>query len=379
MDNISPKFLIPFELQDAVRFSPCTDTRSDTDILSSLNRHLPVSSERNIWTYWHSGVLSMPEWQQRNVCDWVRKCGPSWTVRVLDDVPNSPNHALKYIPQDQVPACFRDRTMDGPYVGQHSADSIRGACLYAHGGVYFDRICWEKLEDLESPFRVCASLVNGNMIANYFIAAKCDRFIKRWHEVFCGLWEEKTNYKGVSQHPLLKNLGLHWTNNELWSDKFNFDLKVDAQTLFEYTTQMDRFNGAEYWQTHVLLFDTMAETVGAEETIGWGGGGPKLFELLSLKLEADSNSVTYKEAYNMVWRILTRSSMQKIAGSKMLKTLNLDTLWSMPENKGKDREPGTFAELLRYGAVNFAQTRESPVYVGAPPPLKPAKKRHLEP
>jgi hypothetical protein len=37
----------------------------------------------------------------------------------------------------------------------------------------------------------------------------------------------------------------------------------------------------------------------------------------------------------------------------------------LPENEGKDQEPGTFGELLRYGSVHLEQTRESIVYVDA--------------
>jgi hypothetical protein len=53
-------------------------------------------------------------------------------------------------------------TVDGPYVGLHSADLVRGACLVEHGGAFpdvsavltrpVDRICWRCLADPASPF-----------------------------------------------------------------------------------------------------------------------------------------------------------------------------------------------------------------------------------
>jgi len=49
-------------------------------------------------------------------------------------------------------------------------------------------------------------------------------------------------------------------------------------------------------------------------------------------------------------------------------------LWSMKENEGKDKEPGTFAKLLRYGSVDFTQTRRETIA-----PYYTFKKGRLEP
>jgi len=81
--------------------------------------------------------------------------------------------------------------MDGPYTGPHSADFLRGACLYSYGGVWMDvgillvrgldGICWGKLEDPESPFEVSVPWMYGPVMANHFVASrKGDPFIKRW-------------------------------------------------------------------------------------------------------------------------------------------------------------------------------------------------------
>lgn len=155
---------IPEEFRDQLVYREHTDKRTDTRILDSLKAFNPVTSEKNVWAFWNSGITSMPAWCQRNVTDWVRLLDPSWTVRVLDSVKGSPNNALHYLPSDSLPDTYVRGTMDGEYRGPHAADMLRGACLYYHGGVFMDvgnllirhldRICWNQLEDPDSPFQV---------------------------------------------------------------------------------------------------------------------------------------------------------------------------------------------------------------------------------
>lgn len=71
----------------------------------------------------------MPSWCRRNVADWVRICGPGWTVCVLDTEPGPPNYSLRYVAPARLLAAFLKRTMHGPWDGPHSADLLRGACL----------------------------------------------------------------------------------------------------------------------------------------------------------------------------------------------------------------------------------------------------------
>jgi len=113
------QFPIPTEFQGLLRSVEPTENRSDDEILSSLTQHVPVSSEKNIWAYWHAGLHVMPPWCQRNIVGWV-KINPGWTIRVLDTVPDSPNHALKFVPPEMLPETFVKGTMDGPYKGPHS-------------------------------------------------------------------------------------------------------------------------------------------------------------------------------------------------------------------------------------------------------------------
>ena len=182
---------IPKEYQDQLVFRENPDKRTDAKILESLNKYTPITSEKNVWGFWDSGIASMPGWCQRNVIDWVRQLGPSWTVRILDSVPDSSNNALQYVSPDLLPNTYVKGSMDGPYKGPHACDMLRGACLYEHGGVFMDvgcilirhldRICWNKLEDPNSPFQVATPWMYGITMANHFVAArKGDPFIKRW-------------------------------------------------------------------------------------------------------------------------------------------------------------------------------------------------------
>src|SRR4051794_35896102 len=97
---------IPAEFQSQLRYVDAQDSRSDAEILEDLTKHAPITSEKNVWTYWHAGVKAMPSWCQRNIINWVRLLGPSWIVRVLDTVPESPNHALSWIDASQLPETF---------------------------------------------------------------------------------------------------------------------------------------------------------------------------------------------------------------------------------------------------------------------------------
>lgn len=395
------RFSIPEEFQDQLTFSEPPDTRADADILKLLTEYQPVTGEKNIWAFWHSGVDAMPNWCKRNITSWARICGPSWTIRVLDTVPGSPNHALKYIPAELLPEIFVQGTMEGPYVGPHSADFLRGACLYMFGGVYMDvgiilirsldRICWSQLEDETSPRQISVPWMYGTIMANHFVASrKGDPFIKRWHELFIHLWKGHTSCKGMIANPLLA-FALNNDFSQSVERGFRWEFKVEPQVVFEYIAQVlawqrlclledagDGFCGADYAQDHILWFDVLEEDWGAETIVGFRG--QEMFDALATRLDADPESEEYKTAYKLVWRVLARSSMQKIThGKNLTKTPALGLLWDSEENKDKDIEPGTFAELLRYGTEHFVQTRKDILYVQTEKPDNTMKKGVLEP
>ncbi|KAF4459956.1 capsule polysaccharide biosynthesis [Fusarium albosuccineum] len=188
-------YTIPQELASQLELVENPDTRSFKEIISALNHHVPVTTEKNIWAFWHAGLDAMPGWCQRNVVDWVRICGPSWTVRVLDVVPGSPNHALNFASKDLLPDAFVKGSMNGPYVGPHSMDFLRGALLIQYGGVAMDvgctlmrsldRVCWDEIADPKSPIEVAVPIMYAQTIANHFVASsKGNPFIEKWHKLF---------------------------------------------------------------------------------------------------------------------------------------------------------------------------------------------------
>ena len=140
----------------------------------------------------------------------------------------------------------------------------------------------------------------------------------------------------------------------------------------------DGFNGADYYKKKVLLLDLLSEDWGAEATIGFSW--QDLLEVLATKRDADPQSEQYRTAHKTVWRLLTRSSMQKVTHRKNLtKDPALGVLLDMEENQGKDAALGTMAELLRYCSVHFEQSQEKNEYVKAKKPEQKITKGLLEP
>ncbi|PSN60759.1 hypothetical protein BS50DRAFT_578937 [Corynespora cassiicola Philippines] len=379
---------IPEEFKSQLRHVDAKDKRSDAEILESLTQHVPITSEKNIWTYWHSGVLNMPKWCQRNIINWVRLHGSDWSVRVLDTVPDSPNHALKWISPDQLPEAFVKGTMSGPYVGPHSADFLRGAALYRYGGAWsdvgdiiflnLDKICWDRLSDDSNPFTVSVPWMYSRVMANHFVAArKGDEFIKIWHELFTHFWKGQTDFKDIVQNPLMTFV--QQLAPTLFADSavrgFNWDFKIDPVFLLGYIGQCSAwlrlawlkepnggFDGADYYSKKILLFDSLEEDWAAEKTIGYSG--VDLFKVFTTRRDADPESEDYKKAYAATWRMLTKSAMQKIThGKGLTHTPHCGALLDLTENEGKDYAPGTFGELIRYGSVYLEQTRDEIAYV----------------
>jgi hypothetical protein len=107
----------------------------------------------------------------------------------------------------------------------------------------------------------------------------------------------------------------------------------------------------------------------AEQVVGYKG--EDLFNVFTTKMDGDSASEKYKLAEKTAWRMLTNSTMQKIThGKELTHTIHCGALMDLPENEGRDAEPGTFGELIRYGSVHLEQTRARIAYVD-PVPVAP--------
>ncbi|KAK7022314.1 capsule polysaccharide biosynthesis [Favolaschia claudopus] len=355
-------YSIPPEYQDQLKPIDISalDKRANNEILQSLTQHAPIISEKNLWAFWDSGLSNMPAWCQRNVVDWVRICAPlGWTIRVLDNVPSSPNYALNFVSRELLPDAFVERKMDGPHAGPHSADFLRGALLYQHGGAYMDvgcilirdmdRVCWDEIMNPESSTKIVVPLIYGQNIANYFVAArKGDPFIKRWHNLFTHIWEGHTNHHGVLDNPLVSFGSNSALDDETEVDPrasvFKWDYKVDFKIIMEYVSQVlcwvrlttledagDGFSCADYWEKHIMCLDVFEENWGAES-------GHQVLDAFNVKVDTDDkSSELYKQAEKMVWRMLAGASFQKVAhGKELTKEPTLGVLWDLPENEGKD-------------------------------------------
>lgn len=204
------------------------------------------------------------------------------------------------------------------------------------------------------------------------------------------LWKDVKNHDSIIENPLV-SFALTQDFSESQARGFNWDFAVEARTVFGYIGQVlawqrvtmlegpdeEGFSGVDYWMNRVLLFDVLSENWGAEQTIGFNA--KKLFDCLATSVEPPQETEEHKTARNLTWRLLTKSTMQKVThGKGLTKDPALGMLWEKPENDGKDCTPGTFAELLRYGSVHFMQTRESVDYVEAKRPKVTMKKGLLE-
>ncbi|KAL2201765.1 hypothetical protein CC79DRAFT_1377210 [Sarocladium strictum] len=397
---------IPDKYADKLEPVEPTDPRSDEEILATLNEYAPVTSEKNIWAFWNDGLTAMPAWCQRNAIDWVRVSGASgWTIRVLDNVPDSPNYALKYVSEANVPECFVKRTMDGPYVGQHSADFVRGATILEHGGVWMDagsimirsmdRTCWDAICDPESPYKVATVHKDGQFIFNYFVAArKGDPFIQRWHELFLHLWKGRNNHDGVTADPF-----------DIPEEQAVLDYKVGLRELMDYVSQVaawhrlssledagDGFSGVDYWTNNMLLLDfaeeaskpvfNLSSKKKAESNLSHA---ERTMALLSMQrtrepgTEDGHSDEDFTEVEQAVWEALSTACFCKITHAKNLThSKQLGSLMDEPGNAGKDRAPGSFWELLRHGSVHFRQKRETILLHEAPRPVHTLKTKLLE-
>ncbi len=110
--------------------SSSLDQRTDAEIADLLRIYHPVTSEKNVWAFWDSSYDAMHPWCRRNVLGWVRRLGPSWTVRVLDTVPGSPNHFHNFVGPEHFPTAFYQGKLTGRNKGQHVSDLVRLAVLY---------------------------------------------------------------------------------------------------------------------------------------------------------------------------------------------------------------------------------------------------------
>ncbi|KAM0818338.1 putative Glycosyltransferase family 32 protein [Seiridium cardinale] len=354
------------------------DSRTDEEIISMLLQFQPVTSEKNLWTFWDTGFWGMRPYVRRNIIGWVRRLGPEWTVRVLDHVEGSPLNVEAYLESNEFHDAFISRTMTGSYIGAHSGDVVRLPLLYHYGGVWMDAgtmlfrdmdsICWKALEDPNTPYEIAGfapgTEPGNDVIMNGFIAArKGNGFVRRWHDVYLEIWKGQTDCLGLQSHPLLRQVKKVEVPKDM-QVKFGIDnsLMNDyvAHVLAFKRVRMlhdpsDGFHGPAYWEQHAYVLPVQ-ETFLAQILCGFDG--QRQFDLFSLPREGVEPDARDASAEKLVQELLACASTMKLShGLKNNKLVHLSKIWDRPEHADADIAPGTYAAYLRWGSVNLEQTR----------------------
>lgn len=366
--------------------------QSEADIVVSLKTfQLPGESEKNVWAYWHTGWDNMPSWCQRNVVGWVRRLGPSWTVRVLDNINGSSNHFRQYLGDEHLPESVNSDKMSGQYAATHTADFLRLPLLYTYGGVWLDvgiilirdldDGVWDVLEDPMSPFEFAAfSYAHrpGHLsIINPWLASRknCE-LVKRWHQTFLYIWGDSTECSGLSSHALLRHLDpwpVGGTGHKTMNDN---ERRAAAAGIMDYGTQLlclerllgfsdrhDSWDGRAWAAEKALLLPAMEEMWLYQLRTGFSGS--KQFEYLNTEIsELDRSKRTEAEVF--VQDVLAKSMMMKLCHGAGVMESNLADFWDDPQHIGSDCSPDTFAGYLRWGSEHLKQNRNlSPVKLAA--------------
>lgn len=381
------------------------DLRPDKAIDHDLLNPPPVTSEKNIWFFWHQGFSHMHPYTQRNVRAYHRRLAPhGWTIRVLDRGDGSSLNVANFLDvtsTDYFPQAFVDGTIGGDYAPQHTSDLVRFPLLVKYGGVYadvgmmqigdLDRLWDETVGDPDSPYEVISYTPgHGEGLMNYFLCSnKNNPLFIRCHKLLLKLWEGKSDTEGMHTSPLLNGLkplgqGADWTIKE--GDRVYTHEEVAAMVtdyiiqgqviklVLGLVDEEDGWNGPEYLRNHVFAMEYMEGSQLINQLTAWSG--PRQFELMSLSLpkKGEEESADQKVAREIVDACLSRSFGFKLAHGIIIRVMGqtLGSLWR--KHKGADDVPGTYAHWLRYGLVYWNQDRLPVKYdFGDPKVMKTVK------
>lgn len=370
------------------------DLRSDKEIDHDISHPPPVSSEKNVWFFWHSGFHNMHSYAKRNIRAWQRRFSKQgWRIRVLDCADNSSSNVANFLdvkdPQT-FPRAFIDGTLAGDHAAQHTSDLVRFPLLMKYGGVYadvgvlqigdLDRLWNNTLGNPESSWEVLSYNVGhlGNLgLTNYFLCStKNNAFITRCHRLFLALWAEnggRTTTEGMHASPLLEGVP-NLPCQAFEADGISYNAEEASVLLTDYIAQgqaitkvmqsvdkADGWNGPKYVADHIYAMEFMVGAQLINELTQWDG--PKQYRLLSLEMpkNGEKESEEQKQARDIVETCLQKSFGFKLATGLILKVMG-DTLGSLwRKHDGSDDIPGTYAHWLRYAIANWNQ-------VNLPPP-----------
>jgi hypothetical protein len=365
------------------------DLRPDSDIDHDLLQPPPITNEKNVFFFWHSGFTNMHPYTRRNIRAWHRRFSKSgWTIYVLDRLPSSPLNVANFLDihdPGTFPKAFVNGTIGGDYAPQHTSDLVRWPLLLKYGGVYADvglmqigdlDKMWETtIANPDSKFEVVSyncGTVEDRSLTNYFLVAKKNNpFFERCHRLFLHLWAEdggKTSTEGMWCHPLLNGvplLGKEGKHTFTEGDKTHGPEEV-AKMLSDYIAQgqvmtqvmglVDEetgWNGPDYCVENIYAMYYMTGSQLINEITAWDG--QRMWSLMCLSIPEDGEEETEDQrlARTIVERCLKESFGFKLAHGLILRVIGatLGSLWR--KNDGSDYVPGTYAHWLRYGIMNW--------------------------
>ncbi|OTA86295.1 hypothetical protein M434DRAFT_399941 [Hypoxylon sp. CO27-5] len=365
------------------------DLRSDAEADHDIQHPKPVSDEKNVWFFWHTGYSTMYPYLQRNVRAWHRRLSKlGWAIRVLDRAPNSPSNVANFLDVSDprtFPRAFIEGTMSGPYAVQHTSDLVRWPLLLRYGGVYadvglmqigdLDRLWSETVANPDSRFEVLSyniGGVEGRNLTNYFlVSGRNNALFERCHRLLLALWAEdggKTSTEGMHGSALLKGSPMMSGSFTIKEKDRTIGPEEVRKMLSDYIIQgqamtmvmgliddEDGWDGPKYVAEHVYAIDYMVGSQLINEHTNWDGR--KAFELMSLSLpkQGEAENAEQKQAREIIEACLQRSFGFKLAHGLIIRVFGctLGSLWR--DNEGSDNVPGTYAHWLRHATVHWNQ------------------------
>ena len=370
------------------------DLRPDSEVDQDLLHPAPISDEKNVWFFWHTGYMKMHPCSRRNVRAWYRRLSPQgWTIRVLDRQSSSPLNVANFLDISDLgtfPQAFVDGTIGGDYAPQHTSDLVRFPLLLKYGGVYadvglmqigdLDRLWRETIGNPTSRFEVL-SYDGGDFhdhgphnLTNYFLGSGRDNpLYARCHRLLLQLWAAdggKVSTDGMHRNPLVKGIPLMGEGAEMSMEKDGKTLGSNEtrEMLTDYIIQgramsmvmglvdeEDGWDGPKYVMEHVYGIDFIVGAQLINEMTEWDG--QKAFKLMSLPLpkEGEAETAEQTHARQIVETCLQKSFGFKLAHGIIIKVLGetLGSLWR--KHEGSDDVPGTYAHWLRHGTTYWNQ------------------------
>lgn len=234
---------------------------------------------------------------------------------------------------------------------------------------HLDDICWRAIIDPSSPYEMAGMLMplraeTGTMLNGFIATKRGNEMVKRWHDVYCKLWEGRTSVEGFHQHPLLAHLPPLQVQIEQLECP---PLLLPTEALGDYLAHFlaferlhhlrdpnDGFDGADYFANKIFLLNAEDHLYYAQRISGWDGR--KQYNMLATKVSFDSATADgYAQAKDFVDNVLQHSVMMKLSHGPPCGLENLASIWDEDEHKDDDIAEGTFADYLRYGSVHWQQ------------------------